>query len=466
MKPSTTDMTSGDPVRHIIRFALPALVGNLFQQIYNLADSIIVGRFLGADALAAVGATSTIVFLFFALCNGIGSGGGIVVSQYYGAHDSDRVKNCIANTGLIMLLVPLFFGVVGYVSAPAILALLQTPSQILPDALLYIRYMCGGLLFVSLYNYLAAMLRALGDSKSPLYFLILSTIINVVLDIVFVYFFKMGVRGAAAATVLAQLISVVTCGLYAFRVNPFFRLNRRDLHISGQMLFRILHLGVPMSLQFGLIAVSGMAVQRIANSYGTTVVAAFTATNRIEQLIHQPYTTLGMSIATWCGQNYGAKKYDRVYAGYRKGLLIMFVLTLAMIAMMQLLGGSIVRLFVSDPEVVALGAAGLRITSLFYLFLGLIYVVRGVLTGIGDAFFALLNGMVEVVGRFTIPLLITSYIGSGEIGIWIASGIVWMLSGISAWIRLYTYTAGMFDRHLPQAFQRARGSKHLRSHSY
>ena len=171
-------MTIGSPVRHIIMFAVPALIGNVFQQIYNIADSIIVGRFIGADALAAVGATSSITFLFFALCNGIGSGGGIIASQFYGAHDNAKVKNCIVNTGLIMLVVPLFFGTVGFVFAPALLRLLSTPEDILADAAMYVRYMCISLLFVSLYNYLSAMLRALGDSKSPLYFLIISTVIG------------------------------------------------------------------------------------------------------------------------------------------------------------------------------------------------------------------------------------------------------------------------------------------------
>ena len=220
-------MTKGDPVRLIIRFAIPALIGNIFQQIYNIADSAIVGRFVGPDALAAVGATASVTFLFFALCNGIGSGGGIVVSQLYGSHDDDKAKNCIVNTGFIMLLVPLFFGMVGFITAPSLLRILNTPEEIVADAAMYIRYMCVGLLFVSLYNYLSSMLQALGDSRSPLYFLIVSTIINVVLDIVFVYFLEMGIKGAALATVIAQFISVLSCGVYAYRVNPFFRLKKR-----------------------------------------------------------------------------------------------------------------------------------------------------------------------------------------------------------------------------------------------
>ena len=442
------DMTTGDPVKHILLFALPALIGNVFQQVYNLSDSVIVGRFVGPDALAAVGSSSSLVFLFFALCTGIGNGGGIVVSQFYGAGDAANVKKCIVNTGLIMLIVPVIVGSLGYAFAPSILRILDTPADILPDSTLYIRYMSIGLLFVSLYNYLAAMLRALGDSRTPLYFLIVSTLLNVGLDIMLVYNFKMGVKGVALATITAQLISALSCGIYAIRVNPYFKLKRSDFVFSGNMLYSVIRLGVPMSLQFGLISISSMAVQRVVNSYGTIVIAAFTATNRIEQLIHQPYTTLGASLATYSGQNYGAKKLDRVYDGYKKGFLIMFVLTAFMILTMQLFGGAITGMFVTDPQVIALGKTGLRITSLFYPALGAIYVIRGVLTGVGDAFFALFNGIVEVIGRFTLPILMTKYMGMGATGIWVSAGVVWIVSGITAWMR---YRAYLYHRIKPSA---------------
>lgn len=438
MRAHTTDMTTGDPVRHIILFSLPALVGNIFQQVYNLADSIIVGRFVGPDALAAVGSSASITFLFFALCNGIGSGGGIIVSQYYGAKDDANVRKCIVNTGFIMLLVPFIVGTIAYISAPSLLRILSTPDDILPSGAMYIRYMAIGLLFVSLYNYLASMLRALGDSKSPLYFLILSTILNVFLDVILVYNFRMGIKGAAIATIISQFTATVTCAVYARRVNEYFKLKKSDFTITSDMSYRIIRLGVPMSLQFALISVSGMAVQRVVNSYGTVVIAAFTATNRIEQLIHQPFTTLGASIATYTGQNYGARKNDRVYSGYIKSLIIMLVLSAGMILLMQFLGGTITSLFVTDENVIRLGAMGLRITSWFYPALGLIYVIRGVLTGVGDAFFALFNGIVEVIGRFTLPLLMTKYMGMGETGIWVSAGVVWVLSGVTAWYRYYT----------------------------
>jgi len=439
MRDRTTDMTIGSPVRHIVIFALPALVGNIFQQIYNVADSIIVGQFVGAKALAAVGSTASITFMFFALCNGIGTGGGIIVSQYYGANDDSKVKNCIVNTGLIMLVVPILFGTVGYAFAPSFLRFLNTPADILTSASSYVRYMCIGLLFVSMYNYLSSMLRALGDSRTPLYFLIMSTVLNIILDIIFVYNLKTGINGAALATIISQFVAALGCWIFACMTNRYFKLEKSDFVISTQMAYKVLRLGVPMSLQFALIAISSMAVQRIVNSYGTIVVAAFTATNRLEQLIHQPYTTLGASLATFSGQNYGAKKYDRVYAGYKKGFLVMAVLTAGMVLMMQFFGKALTSLFVSDAKVIELGGLGLRITSLFYLPLGVIYVIRGVLTGVGDAFFALFNGIVEVIGRFTIPLLMTKYMGMGEIGIWVSAGVVWVLSAVTAWYRYLTY---------------------------
>ncbi len=431
-------MTVGNPVRHILLFALPALIGNIFQQLYNIADTAIVGRFVGPNALAAVGATGSITFLFFALCNGIGSGGGIIVSQFYGAHDDENVKRGIVNTGIIMLIVPAIFGTIGYITSESFLRILNTPESIIYDSASYIRYMCLGLIFVSLYNYVTSMLRALGDSKSPLYFLILSAVINVFLDVLLVYGFQMGIRGAAIATIISQFIAAASCGLYAYKVNPYFRLKKEDIRFVPNLAGKVIRLGVPMSLQFALIAISAMAVQRIVNNYGETVVSAFTATNRIEQLIHQPYTTLSASIATFCGQNYGAQKNDRVRQGYRNGLAIMASLTVVMVISMQLFGGAITSLFVDDAQIIALGAEGLKITSLFYLALGLIYVVRGVLTGIGDAFFALFNGLIEVVGRFTIPILLTQYMGMGAIGIWLATGLVWVLSGSTAWMRLFT----------------------------
>ncbi len=432
---NTVDMTEGSPVRHIILFAIPMVIGNIFQQVYNLVDSIIVGQFVGANALAAVGATGSINFFFFALCNGIGTGGGIIASQYFGRKDNDNVKSCIANTGYIMFLFPLIIGIIASLLAKSLLIMLKTPDDILFEATRYTHIMCLGLIFVSLYNYVSSMLRALGDSKSPLYFLIVSSILNVVLDIIFVYNLKMGVFGAGIATIIAQFMAALGSLIFAIMRNPFFKLNKKDLQYNKNIVWSVVRLGVPMSLQFSLIAISSMAVQRVVNAFGTITVAAFTATNRIEQLVHMPYQSLASSLSTYCGQNYGAGKNDRVLYGYRKTLLMMSIVTVALVFVMCFFGKSITSLFVSDAAVIEMGAQGLKICSIFYIFLGLIYIVRGVLNGIGDAFFSLLNGIVEVIGRFTVPVLMTSYMGFGHLGIWWSAGIVWGISGITAWFR-------------------------------
>lgn len=439
MKSNTLDMTVGNPVKHILIFAIPMLIGNIFQQVYNLVDSVIVGQFVGADALAAVGATGSITFFFFALCNGIGNGGGIIASQYFGGGEAKKVKSCIFNTGVIMFVFPIVVGAIAFFLAKPLLVMLNTPNDILGEAVRYTQVLSVGLLFVSLYNYASAMLRALGDSKTPLYFLIVASILNVILDILFVYTCRMGVWGAGLATIVAQLIAAGACLWYAWKKNQYFQLEKEDLTVNGKMIWDIVKLGVPLSLQFSLIAISSMALQRVVNSFGTITVAAFTATSRIEQLIHQPYQTLGSSLSTYCGQNYGAGKHDRVLSGYRKGLVIMVVCTAIMVLIMQFLGRSITALFVSDQNVIELGAMGLKVSSYFYVLLGVIYVVRGILTGIGDAFFALLNGIVEVIGRFTIPVLMTTYMGLGNMGIWWSAGVVWGLSGITAWMRYLKY---------------------------
>ena len=433
---TTQNMTTGSPVRHIILFSIPMMIGNIIQQLYNLADSIVVGRVVGRTALGAIGATGSVTFLFFALCNGIGSGGGVITSQYFGRDDKKKVKRCIFNVALIMLIFPLIVGAAAFFLSRPLLILLDTPETMLPDAVTYMQMMSIGLVFVSLYNYISSMLRALGDSMTPLMFLIFASLVNIGLDITFVKFLGLGVLGAALATLISQFLSGVLCLLFAIRTNPYFHLEKKDMHYDRKVVKDSLRLGIPLSLQFSMIAVSCMALQRVVNGFGDIAVTAFTATSRIEQVIHQPYQTLSAALSTYSGQNYGANKKDRVIEGYRKSLLIMAIFTLIMIPVLQFFGEDIVSLFLTDePEVIRTGAIALRISSLFYLFLGVIYVARGVLSGIGDAFFALLNGIVEVIGRFTIPLFLTAIPMIGTWGIWWSVGIVWFVSGLTAWLR-------------------------------
>lgn len=438
MRDNTVNMTEGSPVRLLLAFSVPMLIGNIFQQLYNLVDSVIVGQFVGAQALAAIGATGSITFFFFALCNGIGAGGGIVTSHFFGEGNTDKVKNCIANTAYIMLVIPTTIGAIAFFTAGPILRLLNTPDSIMADSKAYMQIMCVCMVMISVYNFASSMLRALGDSKTPLYFLIFSCILNGVLDVIFVYNLKLGVWGAGIATLISNMVCGTLCLVFAFKTNPYFKMSRSDWRVNPVILGRCIKLGVPLSLQFSLIAISCMALQRVVNSFGPVAVAAFTATSRIEQLIHQPYGTLGTALSTYTGQNYGAKKHDRIIEGYRKSMLMMAIFTVLMIPLIQIFGSPITRLFVKEPEVIEMGARALRITSWFYIFLGVIYVVRGVLNGIGDATFALINGVTEVVGRFVVPVALCAVAAIGVWGIWWSVGIVWFLSGLTALLR-YLY---------------------------
>ena len=435
MKSKTLNMTEGNPVQLLLVFAIPMLIGNVFQQLYNLVDSVIVGKFVGADALAAVGATGSVSFLFFALCNGLGSGGGIITAQQFGAGNKENVKRAITNSAYILVIGSILMGAVAFAISSWVLDIMATPQEILLDSVIYMRMQCIGLPMVAIYNHASSMLRALGDSRTPLYFLIFSCILNVGLDLWFVVGFGLGIFGAALATMIAQLIAGVGCLLYALRYNEYFKFSTEDFKPEKQMMYGTVRLGVPLSLQFSLIAISSMALQRVVNEFGATVMAAFTAVSRVEQLLHQPYGTLSAALSTYSGQNLGARNMERIKLGFRKALGMMVIFSLFMLPIMQFGGEAIVRVFVDDPEVIAYGAAAMRITSWFYVFLGTIYVIRGVLNGVGDAMFALINGVVEVIGRIVIPVLLVTIPFVGVWGIWLSTGFVWAVSALFCVLR-------------------------------
>ena len=433
------DMTKGSIPRLLIQFAIPMLIGNLFQQAYNLGDSMIVGHFLGSDALAAVGATGSVSFLFFSICNGISSGCGVVTAQSYGSGNTAQTKRAITNAAYIMLTTALIMGLASFLAAPTVLRLMGTHPDILENATIYMRMSCIGVPLIAVYNYTSAMLRALGDSRTPLYFLICSCFLNLGLDVLLVRYFNMGVFGAALATIIAQVISGIGCLIYALKCNPYFRLSREDLQPDWTIIGKSVKIGLPMAFQWSLIAISSTALQTFVNSFDSTdVVAAYTATNRIESLLHQPYGSISAALATFSGQNYGARDIDRVKGGLKHGCLIAGVYTLVMMLLFQLFSVPIMHLFVKEQTVIDMGAQAMRLTSLFFPFLALIYLSRGILNGVGDALFALINGIVEVICRIGLPLLIVLIPGVGYWGIWWTAGITW---GISALFCLLRYVS-------------------------
>ena len=435
------NMSSGRPLKLLAVFALPLLIGNLFQQAYNLADSIIVGRFIGAGALAAVRATGSISFLFFSVCNGISGGAGIATAQYFGAGDDNRVQRSIVNAAYIMFSTSVAMGALAFALTPAALRLMGTPADILPDAITYMRMMCLSVPLVGVYNYAASMLRALGDSRTPLYFLIVACLLNVALDLFCVRTLGMGVFGAALATMLAQLLAGVGCMAFALRTNPYFIFRRHMMGVDWEIIRHAVRLGLPLALQWSMIAISTTALQTVVNRFGTTAVAAFTATNRIDQLTQQPFGSLGMALSTYAGQNYGARRTDRVRVGLRDGMLAMAAFSGVMLIVMQLLGTQIVSAFVNEAEVIALGGRALRLTSCFYVFLGTIFVTRGTLNGVGDTLFSFINGLIEMLCRIFLPMGLMLIPGIGVWSIWWTAGLTWALSAVACLLRYLSWRA-------------------------
>ena len=425
-----TDMTVGSPAAHIIKFTLPLLLGNLFQQLYNMVDSIVVGKFVSEDALAAVGACGSTNFLFFSLSSGLAIVIGIIVAQFFGAGDEKNVRNTIANSIYVLWGAAITVSIIGIVFCPALLRLLQTPETVIGDSIIYMRTSCAGILFIATYNGVAAMLRALGDSKTPLYFLILSSIINVVLDLVFVLVLEMGVFGVALATIIAQATSAFSCIIYAYHKIEYFRLTREQLRMNPRIIANSFKIGVPIAMQNSMIAVSCMVLQGVVNTFGETVMAAYTVIGRIEQVVQQPYMSLGSALTTYSGQNMGAGKIDRVKKGFRQGTVMVLIFSLCMLPIAYLFGEQIVGIFVNDPEVIAIGAKAIRINSICYFGLGMIYVPRSVLNGCGDTGFAMINGITEVICRVVFSLILTSIPLLGYWGIWMTTGLTWALTGM------------------------------------
>ncbi len=430
-----TDMTVGNPASHIIKFTLPLLLGNLFQQLYNMVDSIVVGNFVGANALASVGACGSMNFLFFSLSSGLAIGIGIIVAQFFGAGDERNVRSTIANSIYVLAGASILVSVMGILFCPAILRLLQTPDTIIGDSIIYMRTTCAGTIFVAAYNGVAAMLRALGDSKTPLYFLIVSSIINVVLDLAFVLGLDMGVMGVALATIIAQAVSAITCIIYAYKKIEYFRLTREQMQVNVQIILKSVNTGVPIALQNSMIAVSCMVLQGVVNTFGETIMASYTIIGRIEQIVQQPFSSLGAALTTYSGQNIGAGKTERVKKGFRQATIMVLIFSICLIPIAYLFGAQIVSIFVKDSEVIRIGAKALRINSLCYFGLGMIYVPRAVLNGCGDTGFAMINGFAEVVCRVLYSQVLTRIPVLGYWGIWITTGATWATTAVVCVIR-------------------------------
>lgn len=435
---AAVDMTVGNPTKHLLLFALPLFLGNLFQQFYNLVDSSIAGKYISEDALAAIGTCASLNFLFFALSAGLANGIGIIVSQYYGAREDDKIKATVASSFYVLAISAISVSLLGMALARPLLVLLNTPEgPILEDAVTYLRTSCIGIVFIAFYNGVASILRALGDSKTPLIMLIISSILNIGMDLLLVIVFNMGVFGVALATVIAQAISATISLIYAFVKIQYFKLNRDEIKPHKHIIMQSFRLGIPLALQSSMIAISMIVLQSVVNSFGNTVMSAYTISSKVDLIISQFYGALSMALTTYAGQNYGAGKLDRVKTGFWSGAIIVTIYNCVMIPLVIIFRRPIVELFVNAEKVIEIGVQAQMITSFAYFALGLIYVPRGVLNGVGDARFSLINGITEVICRVIFSFGLTKITFIGQWGIWGAAAMTWVTVAIVCMLRYF-----------------------------
>ncbi len=437
----TVDMTKGSPVKLLLQFSIPILLGNLFQQIYTLADRIIVGRFVGDTAFSAIGATNALSMMFMSMCMGAAIGTGVVVSQYFGAKEEKGTAASIANGSYTCVLIAIVMTLLALVTTKPILLMLHTPQSILPNALTYMYIYMGGLLAVAVYFTSFSILRALGDSKTPLIFLIVCSLLNIVLDLLFVVVFKTGVAGAAAATVLSEAIAAVLCIIYAFKKIPQFSQAYKYRKFDKELIKKTMKVGIPTGFQYALIYVSSIILQRIVNGFGESVIGAFTATTQIELLVQQIFAALGSAIVTYTGQNMGAGKEDRISLGVVAAMKISAVVSAVLLIVFWVFGHPIMSIFVTNEEIISIAALGIRITSLFLIALGGVQILRYMLNGAGDSMYALINGVVEVIARVAFAVGLTAIPFIGMWGIWLTTGLTWAVTAIFA---LFRYKHGVW----------------------
>lgn len=439
MKTETTSMTEGSPVKLILAFSAPLLLGNIFQQLYNLVDSTVVGRFVGANALAAVGAPGTIMALTLCLCFGLTNGAGIIIAQCFGAKNYNQLKATIGALICIISITALVLMIIGIAGAPFFLRLVSTPDEIINDAVLYMRIVMIGTPFSMAYNGASAILRNMGDSKTPLLMLMLSSFLNIVLDLIFVLAFGMAVMGVGIATVISQAVSAAACLIYMRRYKNELHLDGLKIRFNRRCAKQIFKTGVPTALQSCMISLGTLSVQRLINSFGTQAVAAYTASTKIDSVAIMVVVTMGMSLAVYSGQNMGAGKVDRIKSGLYKTLALVLTYCVIMAIVMIFFGNNLLRIFL-DPseagEAVSIGTQYLRIIGIAYFMAGIMRCYLNVVHGTGDVNISMLTGLAELAFR-----IIASYVlvkPLGLTGLWIAIPISWGCGSLIPVIRYYS----------------------------
>lgn len=424
------DMIIGKPSKIILNFTIPIFIGNVFQQFYSMADTIIVGKFVGNSALAAVGACGTLTFLILGFLMGMTAGFTVVTAQHYGAGNYKAMRRSIASAVILSGVVSLILTAASMSLMHNILHWMNTPDDMYGQAYSYIMVICAGIAAQVLYNLLASVLRAVGDSKHPLYFLILAALLNIVLDLVFIIVFHMGAAGAAYATVISQGISGLACLFYIIKCVPMLHLHKDDWKIDRNLAGWQMKIGFPMAFQYSITAIGTIVVQSALNALGSVAVAAYSAAVKIEQIVTQAYVALGTTMATYCAQNAGAGKTERIRQGFRSATLISETYAVLTGILIFFAGKYMTVLFVSENvrTIMSYVDTGLKCAAVSFVFLAVVNVYRNGIQGMGYGILPMTAGIAELLGRCGAALAASHY--KSFLGICLASPIAWLLASV------------------------------------
>ena len=436
-KAKTQMMTEGNIIREIIVFSIPLLIGNLFQQLYNTVDSIVVGNFIGKEALAAVGSSNSLINLIVGLFVGISTGASVVISQYYGAKNKENIHKAVHTAMAVTLIGGVILIALGVLLSPTILQLMGTPEEVMKESVVYLRIFFWGFLFSAIYNMGAGILRGVGDSRRPLYFLCISSVVNIVLDLLFVVVFHMGVAGVAYATITAQGVSALLVLLTLTRDDDIYKLTWKDIKIHGRLLRQILTMGIPSGLQSAIISFSNVIVQSNINAFGADAIAGFSSYIKIDGFVMLPIMSFGMAAMTFTGQNLGAKKYDRVKKGAWKTLLLSVGYTLTATVLVLCFASQLLRIFSQDPVVNSYGRQVMYINMPAYILLAITQVLAGVFRGAGRSISAMVMMVSNMVGVRLLWIWIAGAIVPSFTTVMLGYGVSWataaLTTGLYAW---------------------------------
>ncbi len=424
----TRDMTSGRPLTLILQFCIPMIFGNILQQFYNMADTAIVGRCINSDALAAIGSTGSVCFLVIGFATGLCTGLSIPVAQRYGAGDMKGMRRYMMNAVYIAAAAAVLLTLVTTIGCRPLLKLMQTPDSIIDSAHSYLFVIFAGLAATILYNLLAGFLRAMGDSKTPLLFLAVSSVLNILLDFVMILIFDLGVMGAALATVISQAASAFLCLYYMYRKFDILTFEADELPFRQECCGMLCSISLPMAFQFSITAIGSIILQTAVNGFGPAVIASVTAATKIQNVVAGPMESLGITMATYCGQNLGAGKLDRIRSGLRSSILTALFYSLAAYLFTFFLGQYFVYLFVSSEEaafasIMEYALRYLRISGLFYPLLAVLFVLRNSLQGMGYSLLPMSAGIVELFARVFAAWIMVEHLGF--VGVCLASPAAW-----------------------------------------